>query len=30
MEKTLTKQITSELLEKYGYTNDGVFFCKRV
>ena len=28
MEKTLTKQITKELLERYGYTNDGVFFCK--
>jgi hypothetical protein len=28
MEKTLTKQITGELLERYGYTNDGVFFCK--
>ncbi|MEE3499456.1 MAG: hypothetical protein VZS12_10110 [Ruminococcus bromii] len=26
MEKTLTKQITKELLERYGYTNDGVFF----
>jgi len=28
MEKTLTKQITKELLERYGCTNDGVFFCQ--